>query len=724
MQDPHPPSQTNPIGSDRDLGYYARLVWAKRWLVLVVGVLVGSAVGTFLYMQPKVYKAACTIEYNPNPVSPLGREVEDVANPLGSFFASREFFATQNRILASRSVARRAARSLGLDHDPDFFGIPLEARDGWTSRPIDEAAARLQSMLTVEPVQDTRLVNVQVTAGDPDRAATLANAVAEAYIEKTLEDRLGSTVRALEWLGEQLGTLQSELEESELALHRFKQEHNILSVSLEDRQNLIASEIDAFNTALTSARTRRITLNARLGRLRGADIDDPGVTDDSGRGTSLRQMRERLLTKRGELERQRLNRGEGHPEVQALRSEVEQLTEQLSRELASLREAASRDLREVRQIEGGLRRELDAAQEAGLALNLREIEYQRLERQRLNKAKLYEVVLERTTETNLTRMLRETHVRMVDPALVPAAPVSPKLTTAVAAGAGSGLALGLLVAFGLAWLDRRLRSPEDIESLGVQVLGVVPSVTDISDGESTDLIVHHQPMSSAAEHVRTIRTNLMFLGVDNPLHTLLVTSASPREGKTTVAVSIAISFASSGQKTLLIDTDMRRPRLHGTFGIRKPKGIANVLLGDASLSEAIAATDVENLDLLPCGPVPPNPSELLHGAAFSRLLADVKERYDRVIFDSPPIIAVTDAAVLAPQLQGTMMVVKSNSTTRDRLRASLRQLRDVKSPILGVVLNDVDIHRARYGGYYHYYRRDAYYYAADEEHETHDEAAE
>ena len=223
-----------------------------------------------------------------------------------------------------------------------------------------------------------------------------------------------------------------------------------------------------------------------------------------------------------------------------------------------------------------------------------------------------------------------------------------------------------------------------------------------------DLLVHQKPMSTAAECARTIRTNLMFMNPDSPPRSLLVTSPTPRDGKTTVATSLAISIAQSGRKVLLIDTDLRRPRVHKAFEIPGSIGATSVIIGEKSLGEAASPTMVAGLDVLPCGPIPPNPSELLHGRGFQRLLAEAREKYDRVILDSPPIGAVTDAAIIAPQVDGVIVVVKANRTTRDGLVATVRQLSSVGSVILGSVVNDVDLKASSHGGYYQYYRYDYY----------------
>ncbi len=763
-----------PGGAALDLSAYLRILWSHKWVILAVAVSVCAAVVFWTVRQPKIYQATCSIEYDPNPVTPLGHEVEDVANPIGSFWMSREFFSTQNSIISSRAVAERVVRDLGLHRDPAFFyresfepqppslfervkswvkttlGLEEPANPRGPQLPtVEDAARALQNRLIVEPIEDTRIVAIRVQDRDPRRAAELANAVADAYVQKTRDDRMQSTVGALDWLGNQLDNLRGELDESELALHRFKEEHNVLSVSMEDRQNLVASEITHLNEALTQARTRRIELSARAARVRAAvDADNPedsaaAFPDNETISSLLEQIRQKISEREGLATRY----GPNHTRMQQIDSEVAGMRRQLREEMRGVARAAEADVREVRRVESGLRAALDQAHSSGLELNLREIEYQRLNRERENNAKLYGLVLERTTETDLTRMFTATHVRILDRALTTQAPIRPRLHVNAVGGLGAGLALGLAFALLLGRLDRRLKSVSDVEGLGMTVLGILPRITDGQESApvyarrakkpkrraqgqaggmqpgNRDIFAHTHPMSAAAECCRTIRTNLTFMSADEPLRTMVVTSASPREGKTTVTTNLAISLAQSGKRVLMVDTDLRRPRIHRAFGVSGVRGITSVIAGDEALENVVAETDVPNLHILPCGPIPPNPSELLHSQKFHDLVEVALKQYDRIVFDSPPLGAVTDAAVLAPQLDAALIVVKVDSTTRDALGSALRQLRDVGANVVGGVLNDVDPRRKGYSSEYYYYRREGYYYSEEERSDDDDDDA-
>jgi succinoglycan biosynthesis transport protein ExoP len=706
-----------------EVAEYLRALRRYVWLVILFTVASIGVAAAVTARQARVYDAAVTIEYDPNPPRPLGVEVEDVAEPVQNFWSTREFFETQNRIIASRQVAERVVERLGLHHDRTFAGNGTQP-DDWPGVTVTQAAQMLQGRMTVTPVEGTRLVSIHVRDGNPERAALIANTVADVFIEKTIEDRMSSTVSSLEWLGTQLDGLRTSLEDSERALHAFKQDHNIVSVSLEDQQNLVSGQLEHFSVALDAARTERISRRARVARLRAlrdADTDGTGAGFDDTDVIAVLQTD--LRTALAEHETLALRYGPEHPLMRESTEHIATLREQVRGEIDGLVLSAEADVREATEIEAGLQQAIDQANRAGLEVNLMEIEYTQLSRTRANNEKMYGIVLERTAETDLTRMLRLTHVRTVDAALEPSAPVSPQVSVNLATGGGIGVILGLLMAIVLGRMDRRVKTPRDVEQQGLTVLGIVPIIDTVNPQAyarsnrrkaaaptalNPDVVTHTHPMSSVAENCRTIRTNLMFAGA-TPLRVICVSSANPQEGKTTVTANLAISIAQSGKRVLVVDTDMRRPRVHRAFGVSGKRGITSVIVGELSLDEAIQDSGIPNLSVMACGPVPPNPAELLHRARFAEILKEVRERYDMVIFDTPPLSAVADAAVLAPQVDGMLVVVRANSTTRDAVHVVLRQMRTVGARVIGGVMNAIDPRAGERDPHYYYYGRSDYY---------------
>lgn len=728
-----------PEAADFDLRAYWRTIVDFRWMIVLTTVVVGAATIVWTMQQPRIYEASTTIEYDPNPATPMG---PDVADPISGYLNAREYYETQNRKLRSRSLAMEVARELGLHEDPSFFDPD---GDGSGDPPSIEAVADLlRSHITVRMIKDTRIVALSVRDRKPERAQSIANTYARLYVSGTRDDRTDTTVNALSQLGQQLDELRTELERSELALHEFKQGHNILSVSMEDRQNLVAGEIEALNAALTATRQRRIEVAARLSRLREAaaatdeTVDQPIFDERS----SLAALRQSLREKLAERQRESVTYGSQHPTLIAIEQEVSTLRDQLERETSSIIESAAADLREVRTIENGLRRALEEANQAGLALNLREIEYRQLFREQENNSKAYQVVLDRRTETGLSQPYRPDFAEQLDPALEPDYPVAPNRTANAIAGLVAGFLLGVLVAFGIRFLDRRIRTPEMLEALGATLLGVLPAFDASGRADATKarkppekrgrrrgadypIVVHDAPMSAAAECCRTVRTNLTFMtAADGRMagKCLLVTGSLPQEGKTTVSTNIAASFAQSGKKVLIIDADLRKPKIHQAFDIGREVGLTSYIVGDVEFGAIVQRTRIPGLDAIVSGPVPPNPAELLHTEQFRALLNEARSTYDVVVFDSPPLGAVTDAAIVASQVDGTILVARAEVTTRDAFQSSTRQLKDVNARVLGSVLNAFDMRSDSYYGKGYYYRQYGGYYT--EEAEERAEAAE
>lgn len=711
-----------------DLREIAQVLRDYKWVIASITAVAVIAGVMWTLGTTKIYEATCTIEYDPNPSKPLGGRVEDVADPIGNFWATREFFETQNLVIASRDVAGRVVQKLGLHEDPTYL-----AQDDDATGPTGDFEATtlaLQSRLTVDPVPDTRLVMIHARDVKPERARLIADAVADAYVQRTIEDRLESTDRAKDWLESQLATLREELDEAELALHSFKKGHNVLSVSMEDRQNLVASDVQTTHNKLTETRNRRIELEARLKRLKASlgkrtTAVDPAVMAEH---EELSALVTELRDNRKQHDSLAVKYGEEHPTMKSLAEEIGVLEAQLAQEKAAIIASAEHDLEQAKAVEGGLRAAAGDAHSAGLNLNLREIEYRRLNRNRDNKAKLYEIVLQRLTETDLTRMLKTTHVRVLDRALLPVHPVSPNLVKNIGASLLAGLLLGLAAAFFTSRLDRTVRSVESVEGLGVPVLGVIPHLGGAEARTKPEaragpkqvgparvieeLIVLEQPMSPAAETFRMVRTNLAFMSQEDPIRSFVVTSALPLEGKTTVVSNLAITLAQFGRSVLLVDSDLRRPRIHRIFEIGNEVGLTSLVEGHTTLNQAIHQTKIDGLSVLTAGPIPPNPSELLHSAAFERLREDLLNHFDWVLFDSPPLGAVTDAAILAPQLDGVLLVVRAGQTTVHSILGARKQLNSVSGRLLGAVLNDIDVRIKgyRYGaGAYGY--RSAHGYA-------------
>lgn len=711
----------------------------KHWVLSISTaalVIVGTA--SYTIRQPKVYEAVASIQFDPNPPRPLGGKVESVVEiGSGTPWNQREYYETQYQVLQSRRVALDVVRQLALNHDPRFLkNLPPEAPTPELVEPAveEDAADILRKRIRVEPVKQSRMALVRIQDGDPERSALLAKTIVDTYRQQNVDSVLESTDLAIDWLRKEHDKLKGELESSEMSLHEYKAEKNILSVEYDDQSSMLREEIAQLNNALTQVRTRREEIAARYSQLAKVKADDPSVLPASEllQSSQLQKLRADYVDAVREHESLlQGGKGKNHPDVMSAQSKVETSRDALLAEVRNIQGALAGDLAIVGRQEAGVSGLFQTAKKQALDLNLLEIEYNRLRRQKENTEKLYSLLLERSKESELTRQLRVNNVSVVDYPVVPKAPIKPNVPLNLAVGTLFGLVLGVAAAYGRSMLDRTVKTPNDVEvGMGATFLGLIPELDEQrgkrrkrarrargSDGERPELpelLVHHDPMSSVAEAARSIRTNLLFMAPDKPFRTLLITSAGPSEGKTTVAMYIATAMAQAGKRVLLVDCDLRRPRVHRVFrdrGVDLGPGLTTALLEDESV-DPVVQTEVPNFSIVPAGPIPPNPSELLHSEKFRGFLDRMKQRFDHVILDSPPVVAVTDATILSTQVDGTVMVVRAFKTRKDLARHGYRLLSDVGANVAGVLLNAVSFRRDEYKYAYYYYRRDGY--ASDE----------
>ncbi len=718
--------QPDPIGPDSDAGASLDLhaIWRtvvrRRWLIAPFFAAVVLIVTVLTIRQVKIYDAVCTIIIDVSAPRILEREsVQDVVDTgTGSYWYSREYYETQYKVLTSRSVAERVSEKLQLSSNERFMEVPAGAgKDERTGRLRGlDPVAKLQSNVRIEPVKDSRMVRIRYEDADPRLAASIANAFADAYISENLSVRSSTTQSASEWLEGQLGELERKLEVSGKALFEFKRSHDIVATSWEDRQSMISQRLTTTNDALTRARVRRAELQARNEEMRtmedllakeSVEVEalPPVATNQAIQLLKVRYVD--ALTDCADLRTRYL---EGHPKVLACDRRQGIARQALTGEIRTALEASKKEYQEVIKTERNLSALLEESKSDAFGLNQFERDYLELKRGYDNNQRLYEMVLKRLKDTGVTGMIQASNVRILDRAMPSSQPVRPNVVRNLLLAIFFGLLGGVALAFSAEYVDRTITSQQQVEErLGLTFLGIVPTIERNRDGSPQDLFVHTAPKSPVAECVRAVRTNLLFMSPEKPLRTIMVTSSGPQEGKTTTATSLAITMAGSGNRVLLVDADMRRPRIHRIFGVANQAGLSSLILGEGTLAEAVKATSVDNLAVLPCGPIPPNPAELLHTAAFQRLLGEIATSFDRVIIDSPPVGVVADAVVMATHVDGTLVVLKAGKTNRDVARQAVKQLRDVKAPVFGAVLNDLDLNDQKYGQYSYYYQYGYYY---------------
>ena len=701
-----------------DLRALLHLFSRRRWLVMGAAATLFSAVALHTLRQQKVFAAATSVIIDSTAPRVLDSQVQEVSdNGAGSYWYTKEYTETQTKIMTSRAVAERVVERLGLARDPEFLGLSkiTDPQARQKAMAATDVPGLLQGKVTVVPVKETRIVNIRVEDGDPKRAALLANEVADAYISETLALKLRVSESANRWLEERLTELEQKTKQSELAVYDFKKDADMLTTSLEDRASMVSQRLNTYNGALTEVRTRIAGLKARVDAIdslrKGVDTaKDPDWADVLTQSFTLgtvTTLKGRYFQEKADCVALSERYLPGHPRLATCMEKVRAAREDLIHELDNVVQAAQLDMREAVGKERNLQALLESAKAEAFEVNKRQIEFDRIKREADNNQRLYDMVLKRLKDTELSGMLRTSNARVLDAARPSFAPVRPQVRSNLLLGLILGIVGGLGLAFLVEQLDNSVSTQTDVEErVGVPFLGFLPRVAidkNATDAER-DLYMFHHPKSAAAEACRAIRTNLLFMSPDRPLRTMLVTSSGPREGKSTCVISTGVAMAQSGGRVVLVDTDMRRPRLHKALGVPNDRGVSSVLVGDATLDEVVKSTEVPGLFVVPSGPIPPNPAELFHTQAFRDFVAAISARFDRVIFDSPPVNAVADPVVLATQVDGVFLVIRAASTHRAMARRAVRVLTDVKARIFGAVLNDVELGSSKYGGYYAPYR--------------------
>jgi len=549
---PTPPSELP------DVHLSAIALWTtikkNRTLVAILTVLVGVGAAFYTLGQTRIYEARATIVFDPNVPRPLGDSSGAVADS-SSYWNNKEYYTTQNWMIRSMRVAAQVVKDLELNKDPSFIAdVPNHSKVGEAHESVESAAEILMKRLNIEPIKDSRLTEVTYRDADPARAQRVLNALVDTYTQDNLDDVFEAATTAADWLRGQISGLRGDLESSELALHQFKMDRNILSVSIDDQSNMLRGEMTQLGQALTESQTRRARVLARLSELRKIPADNPAALParELLESATLNALRASFVEAERTLKAQQAEgRGPNHPSVRSAQAQLDSVREALLAEVRNVLESCTRDAEGLEREIGGLKRLYDAAEKRALDLNLMEIEYGRLRRRKETNEKLFSLVIERSKETDLTRALRINNVRVVDRPQVPKKPISPNIPLNIGGGIAAGLVLGLVAAIGREQLDRTLKGPGEVErELGAVLLGVLPAEASSPDGRgrrkrrrrgnnptepvelpNIELRVHSRPTSGLAEAARAIRTNIIFMSPDNPHRTLLITSACPRKAR-------------------------------------------------------------------------------------------------------------------------------------------------------------------------------------------------
>jgi succinoglycan biosynthesis transport protein ExoP len=726
-----------PMSSAQPMHLLDRLnaVFRHRRLAGVAFALVVTAMMVQTYSTIPVYQAFSKVQIQDERTTQVGNLN---ANDPAFWQDAEPYYRTQYSIIQSRGLARRVVRKLNLTANPLFNGSAPAPRDPISlarqarasagtrlrslfSRPgpvpvappaPDESAqeARLISAflggLVVQPETSTRLVRILYQHSDPQFAALAANTVAEEYAQQNIDLRLANTEKTLAWLDEELKRYEKQLTESEAALTEYRERHN--AGSLEEKQNLVVSRLNQFNETLTRSRNDRLSKQAIYDQLKGADPTSDQIDNFPivGANAGVVDAKNALATLNATKASYAGRYGPEHPKMTELATQIENGRRRLVAERTKVLENIRNDYNALLAQERSFAGQLQEQQTAVNDLDKKGGDYKILQRKADSERTVYQTLLQQQKELAVVANSRANNVQVLDRAEVPGAPIlpNPRKDWITAILAGITIALGL--SFGMEYLDDTVKTPEDIRRLNLPLLGLVPAVR----GDRVPVLTQPVP-HDFGEAFRSLRTSLVFTSGAPGTRMIAVTSSQPLEGKTTTACNLATALALGGSRVLLIDADMRRPGMHKTMGLENGIGLSHLLVGQARVRDAVMRTSEPNLVVIPAGRTPPNPSELLSSERMKNLLANLQTGpFDWVIVDTPPVLAVTDAVILAQHVSGVVFVVGSEMTRRAHAQRALETLQAGHPRSVTVVLNRVDFNRNKYYySRYYGYQYKSYY---------------
>ncbi len=686
--------QSNP--REALLIHYWYILQKRKTVVLVFMAVLAITVTIGTLLSDKYYKATTILEIQPK--APVVFDVDEVAEMVTTSNAieMRAYYGTQYRILQSRTVVGEAIERLREEHGiTDFDGLA-------------KPEARYRVGLSVEPDAETHLVEIVYEYTDPEKAALFSNALAEAYIEQNLERSLDAAKQALEWLEDQHRVYRTRKTEADQKVHEYLWEENLLG--MQEGRNRTQNSLEKLQTAWSEAHTERIQVEATLAdlerlRARGDLTALASYLSDGDAVLERRMARLRELEEeRGKLEGRYLP---DHPSMRQIETELDQVRTATEEQVDQIIRAHKAELDVVASREEALKVDMERTTTELEELETKLIELEFLEADARRNEEFYKSLDQRMSEVDLGAMIRANNVRIVDPAIPNLDPVRPVLPVNVAMGLLMGLFGGCALAFFMEYLDSTVKSREDVEiTVGMPFLGIVPLIEEqdlrtLTNTRDRSIFVHAVPRSNVAEALRSVRTNLLFSG-HGPLNRLLITSALPQEGKSFLTSNLSVLIAATGSKLLIIDADLRRPNLHKLFELENGQGLSTVLAGIHEFEECVIETHVPNLHVLLAGPTPPNPAELLGSERMTDLLDSIGG-YDMILIDSPPVNVVADPLMLSSLVDGVLVIIEANATSRSLVARTRDLLMEVNANVLGAVVNKLNVRRAGYGYYYYDY---------------------
>jgi succinoglycan biosynthesis transport protein ExoP len=692
-----------------DIRDYWTILSKRIWVVVGVFLLVFGSVLIVTFLTTPVYKATSQIY-----IDTSGSQFNPQQQPALSQLEKQAFIDTQIGIIKSEAIAREVISKLQLNlayndkpKSPlsvanmlNFFGSNNKTRTDEYN--LDKTLHKFMESLSVGSVKNTSLVNVSYESDTPELAAKVVNETVQTFINRELAMKVSPAKEYMGWLSDELGKVKGRMDETSNKLESFKRQKNLI-VAGEGQSNISLSALSDLNAKVLAAEAKRYDAEIKyqqvlkLSKEPGGAMSLPEVINN--------KLVQDLKTQQGALAKQIAEQskkfGEKHPQMVRLNNEMDTVNRQLQGEVDLIVSSLKHDYEDSLKAEQSLRRALERQKSEAMSYARRSSEYE-LKKQDVEGTKAaYDQVMKKLQESNIMGSMNFSSVRVLDKAVPPTKPIRPKKSQNILLGMLFGIIAGVGFGLVLEHLDNTYRSPENIEEdLGLPFLGVVPNNSGEDGKGSNTIAAVTDPMSPEAEAFRSIRSNLLLSRQDRSPRVIQVVSALRAEGKSTVSVNLACIMAAAGDKVILIDGDMRRPRVHKFFNIKNTLGLSSVLMGKATLDAAITKTSIRDLHFIPSGPIYNSPGDLLGGESMRETMAVLREKYNRVIIDCPPFLGIADSSLMTPLSDGVIVVVRSGKTIKEAVLKITKGMGVIKAEILGVVLNDMERRDLDY--YYHY----------------------
>lgn len=677
---------------------YLKVIYKRRYTVYTFFIIVCVVVIIGTLSSTPIYKATTKVliekvePYNLSMMYPYYMPYDP------------EFYETQYQLIKSKSVAEKVVKMLSLEntYEKYFKDAKKIFSDGQKTSRTEILTNIISSGIVVTPVKNSKIVNISFLSTNPDFAEIVANTVAQAYIDEILEMRMNASRYSLEWMTKKAEEEKIKLEKSEQALQDYMKANNI--VTLQDKIAITPEKLSEFNAQLIKAETRRKEIESLYYKVMNlsADLKDAETIPAIASDNTIQSLRSQILKAEQNIEDLSKKYGQKHPSMIRAQEELKILEQKKEQEIKRVIGTIKNEYELARANEANLQRMLSNTKAEALDLNEKFIRYGVLTREVETNRQLYDALIKRIKEQSVTEEIRNVNVWVVEKGEKPVTPVKPRKTLNILLGILVGLFGGVGIAFFFEYLDNTIKTPEDVEAkLGIPVLGTIPLLGE-KDDNITDIILK-EPQSIYAESYKTIRTSIFLSSSDKPPQNILIVSTGPEEGKTVTSVNLAVTIARSGHSVLLVDADLRKPRIHSIFKLNNLSGLSTYLAGATPDINTLYKRPLSNFSVIPSGPIPPNPSELLGSKRMQDFIRIVNTEFEVIIWDSPPLMTVSDSLILSRITDGTIIVARAGKTTYDIVRRGLNLLQgrrenDIHSHVLGIVINAFDIKK---GDYYH-----------------------